>query len=144
MKTPETNLEPQQRLQMDLHTAANQPPAGESRPVEQPGQSRLHSGCKRFSWSLVWNSLFVLFELAYLPDYFAVPIDVVARWTLVQVFLIPTLSLVWGICSPRKYFERPHRLELFLFLPVVAIGFFLSEMAFVFSWWNVFPTQFAR
>ncbi len=112
--------------------------------LKRSGSSRLHSACKRFSWTLVWNGAFVLFELARLPEFFGFSVDNVARLTLVQVFLVPAVALAWGLFSPRKYSKCPHWLELFLFVPLFAIGFFLSEMAFVFSWWNIFPPQFAR
>ena len=112
--------------------------------MTDPGASRLHSVCKRLSWSLVFNGGLVLFELSHFENWFGIGEKTLGRWAVVQIFLVPVAALAWGVFAPRKYPERPHWLELFLFVPVFAIGFFLSEGAFMFSWWNIFPPQFAR
>ena len=112
--------------------------------MNKPGFSRLHSICKRLSWSLVLNGALVLFELSRFRNWFGIDEKTLGRRTLVQVFLVPVAVFTWGVLAPRNYPKRPHWLKLLLFVPVFAIGFFLSEMAFVFSWWSIFPPHFAR
>ena len=108
--------------------------------MNKPGFSRLHSICKRLSWCLVLNGALVLFELSRFRKWFGIE-KTLGRWTVVQVFLVPAAAFAWWLLVPRKYPERPKWLETFLFVPVLALGIFLSEAAFVFSRWSIHPLR---